>query len=135
MAMWKKIIVGLAVIIGVQVAVFACGSIYLFSGMCGSYPYKTVTSPNGEYKAVIYQFDCGATTGFSTQISVLEVGEEVPNESGNIFSSDGHPEQVAPDVTWVNEEHINVQKVPGVTVYTQEESWGLPWSSIKITYE
>lgn len=135
MAKWRKIVIGIISTIGLLLVMFAGGVIYLFSGMCGSYPYKRIHSPNGEYEAVIYQFDCGATTGFSTQISILEAGDKIPNESGNIFSSDGHPEQVAPDVTWVNENNLNIHKISSATVYNHEESWGWPWNSIKITYQ
>jgi hypothetical protein len=29
---------------------------------------------------VVFQRDCGATTGFSTQVSIIEIGEELPNQ-------------------------------------------------------
>ena len=35
----------------------------------------------------MFQRDCGATTGFSTQISILAAGEQ-PAASGNAFSAD-----------------------------------------------
>lgn len=44
-------------------------------------------SPDGRHDAVLYGRDCGATTGFSTQISVLDAGEQ-PTGSGNAFRAD-----------------------------------------------
>jgi hypothetical protein len=46
-----------------------------------------VEAPGGAHRAVLFQRDCGATTGFSTQLSVLRAGEE-PTESGNAFIAD-----------------------------------------------
>jgi hypothetical protein len=39
-------------------------------------------SPDGRRDAVMFQRDCGATTGFSTQISILDTGGQ-PAGSGN----------------------------------------------------
>ena len=40
---------------------------------CGNDLVKEVPSPNGKMKAVVFQRDCGATTGFSTQISLCHL--------------------------------------------------------------
>ena len=45
-------------------------------------------SPDGQYKAVLFVRDCGATTGFSTQVSLLRSDELVKNGSGNLFIAD-----------------------------------------------
>jgi hypothetical protein len=45
-------------------------------------------SPDGEKRLVVFQRDCGATTGFSTHASLLKSGETVPNEVGNVFIGD-----------------------------------------------
>lgn len=44
-------------------------------------------SPNKEFKAVIYQYDCGATTPFTTNVSVLAADEAIEYELGNVFSA------------------------------------------------
>jgi hypothetical protein len=54
--------------------------------LCTNVIVETLPSPNGELDAVLYQRDCGATTGFSTQVSVVPEGEEVVN--GNVLSAD-----------------------------------------------
>ncbi|HEX5605144.1 MAG TPA: hypothetical protein VFY96_01440 [Candidatus Binatia bacterium] len=45
-------------------------------------------SPDGTKKVVVFQRDCGATTDFSTQASLLATNEKLENEGGNVFSAD-----------------------------------------------
>jgi hypothetical protein len=135
MKVWKKLMISVASIVVIAFAVFAGAFIYIFDDMCGVTPHKRVVSPDGELEAVIYQFDCGATTGFSTQVSILETGEEIPVEPGNIFTSSGHPDQVAPDVLWVDRAHLNIRRKSGAEAYKAEASWGWPWNSVKVTFE
>jgi hypothetical protein len=58
------------------------------AGGCGNEILKEVRSPSGKTKAVVFQRDCGATTGFSTQVSVLRSDQQLPNEGGNVFVAD-----------------------------------------------
>jgi hypothetical protein len=39
-----------------------------------------IYSPNREFRAVVFQRDCGATTGFSTQVSVLAANQRFLTE-------------------------------------------------------
>ena len=59
--------------------------------MCGSYVFEEAYSPDNTYKAVVFQRDCGATTGFSTRVSILRSSKELPNKPGNVFAMDGPP--------------------------------------------
>ncbi|MCW3846421.1 hypothetical protein OF829_04160 [Sphingomonas sp. LB-2] len=47
-------------------------------------------SPDGKREAVLFDRNCGATTGFSTQISVLPAGA-APSGTGNAFIADSAP--------------------------------------------
>ena len=40
-------------------------------GFCGSSPVQLVQSPDNQHAVAVYARDCGATTGFSTHVSVL----------------------------------------------------------------
>ena len=60
----------------------------LFGDMCGNDIVQKVTSPDGEKLAYIFTRECGATTSPSTQLSILNKGENLSNESGNTFRSD-----------------------------------------------
>lgn len=57
------------------------------SDTCENSVAARVVSPDGQREAVMFQRDCGATTGYSTQISVLDNGE-TPAGGGNAFRAD-----------------------------------------------
>ena len=57
-------------------------------GRCGNDEVVRVPSPDAKFEAVVFQRDCGATTGFSTQVSVVTKGASLPNEAGNVFIAD-----------------------------------------------
>lgn len=58
--------------------------------MCGNDFIEAIPSPDGSKKVVVFQRDCGATTGLSTQASLLSRSEALSNNSGNIFTSDAN---------------------------------------------
>ena len=60
------------------------------SDSCGNDVLADVPSPSGERRAVVFQRDCGATTGFSVQVSILRRGKSLPNEAGNTFTADAN---------------------------------------------
>lgn len=88
MALWKKILVGLATLCLLFVGAVAIILARLADGMCGNEVLAEYPSPDGRLKAVVFQRDCGATTGFSTQVSILPVSSALENEGGNRFSAD-----------------------------------------------
>ena len=57
------------------------------SDICNNTVVDQNIAPGGEYRAVVFQRDCGATTGFSTQISISERNEKSPY-GGVIFIAD-----------------------------------------------
>lgn len=68
---------------------------FFFSDMCSNTIVNTSTSPNGKWQAVLFDRSCGATTGFSSQISLIRAGKELNNEAGNIYIADGYPKGYA----------------------------------------
>jgi hypothetical protein len=58
-----------------------------------------MSSPDDSLDAVVFRRDCGATTGLSTQISLLRKGTSLPNGPGNVFSADTNY-GVAPSAKW-----------------------------------
>jgi hypothetical protein len=60
----------------------------LFEDMCGNDLVQQIPSPNGEKEAYVFERSCGATTGFSPQLSILYMDDELQNESGNTFRTD-----------------------------------------------
>ena len=106
---------------------------------CGNELLGEARSPDGRLKAIVFQRDCGATTGFSTQISVLPIGEKLPNEVGNVFVADSN-HGVAPsgrgggpivEVRWLNEGELLIRHDSRARVFQSEQSLG----KVKIHYE
>lgn len=54
---------------------------------CGNVEIVRSLSPSGKLAAVMFNRHCGATTGFSTQISIVPMGEEAMG-IGNVFRAD-----------------------------------------------
>jgi hypothetical protein len=51
---------------------------------CGNTVVSSKEAPDARHSAVLFQRDCGTTTGFSTQISVLNAGKRLSG-AGNAF--------------------------------------------------
>ncbi len=58
------------------------------TGDCVNEILRIQYSPSKQLKAVVFQRDCGATTGFTTQISIISANSDLPNQAGNVFVSD-----------------------------------------------
>ena len=73
--------------------------IWSMPDLCGNDIGKEVLSPDGKLKAVVFERDCGATTDFSTQISLIKASQPLPHgSSGNVFAADSDHGNVGVDV-------------------------------------
>ena len=98
--------------IGILVALNGCDA------GCGNEVASAIESPLGSHIAVIFNRNCGATTGFNTQLSVLAKGDAVPNEAGNTFIADG---SLALRARWVSESELVVAGYQGAKIFKQEK--------------
>jgi hypothetical protein len=57
--------------------------------MCGNTIRYEQKSPGGKLKAVVFERDCGATTGLTTQVSIIAGNVILQNQSGNLFIAKG----------------------------------------------
>lgn len=105
---------------------------------CGNQVLQQVASPDGQFKAVIFERDCGATTGYSTQVSVLPSAAALSNDGGNVFvmnDSDGSARSGSSGLRvwtkWLGARHLKI-------VYGAEETafHNVPkYEDIAISYE
>jgi hypothetical protein len=133
----KKLLYALLIITIVLGSVYACMD-YFFGGMCGNQIVEEIPSPNKKLKAIIFTRDCGATTGFSTQLSILEIDDELENETGNTFILSDKAKGPVFDnggskikVIWVNDNSLTVYFDRRTDVGKQEEEV----EDIEVTYE
>ncbi|HEX8850515.1 MAG TPA: hypothetical protein VF761_13370 [Gemmatimonadaceae bacterium] len=94
---------------------------------CRNTILRDLPSPDGRRHAVVFTRDCGATTGFSTQVSILP-GTREPSGGGNVFTSDtdhdaapagagGGPAVV---VRWLDGRTVEIRYHPKARVFTRE---------------
>ena len=96
--------------------------------LCGNQIGYEEKSPSGKLKAVAFERDCGATTGFTTQISILPNNQKLPNEPGNLFIADG---DLKIRIKWEAEDKL-------VITYPRDAKVGLKretQSGISVRYE
>jgi hypothetical protein len=115
----RRILTVIAVVTGIPALLgamaFGCNEAVddFWEGMCGNDVLHEHVSPDGNLKVVVFQRDCGATTGFSTQASLLRAKKKLPSGPGNIFvaiSPPGVPRGPGGgpklDVRWVSPQHV-----------------------------
>jgi hypothetical protein len=103
----------------------------MFSGMCGKEQYITLLSPDKAHKAVVFQRDCGATTGFTTQVSVLDADQELENEGGNVLVSSGKPSELPLSLIWIDSTKLLVKGASEINPSTKNHN--VP--GVEIKYE
>ena len=78
MATWKKwvirVVIGLIVLAGVLFGLLVFALDRLADDMCGTTIYDRAISPDGNNQAVVFEVDCGATTGFNRHVSIVSSG-------------------------------------------------------------
>jgi hypothetical protein len=110
---------------GVVCVVFGAAAYILFgaydeivTGLCGTTICHVILAPGGKASAVTFERDCGATTSFSTQISIVP--------SGAVFSAEKYPALFAVrgnrDIIphWHGENEITIDVPRSEEVYRSE---------------
>ena len=106
--------------------------------LCANETLKTIQSPDGKRQAVVFRRDCGATTAYSTQVSIMASGVKLPNQGGNVFVADTDhgkaPEQEGGgpvvNVEWLDNKSLRVSYDSKDRVFHKETQQ----SGVLITY-
>jgi len=115
-------------------AILGAGFVLLertFSDLCGNEIFEEALAPDGKFKAVVFQRDCGATTDFSTQISVIPSDEALPNEAGNISVARGHPRDTHIEIHWSPPKNLVVRLKVGLAALKRKDAY----KGFSIVYE
>ena len=78
----------------------------LSEGLCSNTLFKEYPSPDASLKAVVFQRECGPSTGATTQVSLIEVDKSLENSAGNLLVLKGEPEKVAPAIAWKSRQEM-----------------------------
>ena len=108
--------------LAVAMALLSCTS------PCRNSIINQTASPNGAWKAVVFQRDCGATTGFTTQVSILSASESLPETKGNAFTADTDHGKAASgpgggpsvQVRWISDVEMEISHDSNARVFTRE---------------
>ena len=99
-----------------------------FSSLCKNNIIKSSDSPDKFWKVVLFERDCGATTDYSSQVSLLSAGATLEDEAGNIFIAESRSEGYA--LTWTDTKSILISGIKG-EIFKQE----LSKNGISIRYQ
>jgi hypothetical protein len=132
-----RIVVRISIAVVVICVIAAVAMIWIAGrGMCGNTILSESPSPDGRFRAIVFDRSCGAVShGSSTQVSVLARSEVLPNAAGDAFV--GHLDSgIGPvgtgdaevKVTWISKTDLQVayharsrvalarQAIAGITV-------------------
>jgi hypothetical protein len=133
MRKWVKVTILVASTF-IAVLAAACVALYFFFSslpdMCGNEVFQEVYSPSNKYKAVVFQRDCGATTGFSTQVSIINAKDVLENEGGNAYIANNHPNETKLKLTWLAEQSLEIGNSDPNAVTSNKEVKG-----VAVTYK
>jgi hypothetical protein len=69
-------------------SVFVINACFSSSGMCANVEQERLAAPDSLMDLVVFERDCGATTNWSTQVSIVKRGQALRDEPGNLFISE-----------------------------------------------
>lgn len=105
---------------------------------CNNVEIARAASPSGELTAVMFNRNCGATTSFSTQISIVAGGQEA-SDIGNIFRADtdhgkaqtGHWGGPWAEMKWLAPDRLTIRYAKGARLFEQQKAF----EDVEITFE
>lgn len=119
MTVITKYAIAVLLAIAISASFYACEKA-LMSGMCGNTVFAESQAPDGKLKAVVFGRSCGATDGGSTQISILPVSVDLPNESGNICVVSLFPQV---ELRWAGNNELVIAHHEGATFLNAVQSF------------
>ena len=111
MSRHMKLILQLAAISLSFVALTGCGA------TCGNEVSQAISSPSGHARAVVFNRDCGATTGFNTQVSIVSGVNVLSNDEGNALILAG---TIPLQIQWESDSVLRLDGLGSAKVFKQE---------------
>lgn len=99
----------------------------VFTPACSNTVLERVSAPGGGHDAVMFNRVCGAGDGFSTQVSVVTAGEDLPDLAGNALVAVDADEPAAwggpqVEITWLGATELELVVDDTATVSRQSAS-------------
>lgn len=89
-------------------------------------------SPDGQWKYVSFDRNCGATTGHNLQVSVFPASKPLANEAANAFIADDNhgATRFVAQPEWVSARELRITYSPKARIFKKESKVG----PISVTY-
>ena len=99
----------------------------LMYGCCENEPRSKHLSPDGTWKYVTFDRNCGATTGSNLQVTVLLASTPLTNEAGNAFiADDNHGEaSFVARLEWIAPHTLQITYSSKTRVFKKEPHVGV----------
>ena len=112
--------------------VFACLTLMIGCTNCENEDPVEHVSPNGQWKYVSFDRNCGATTGSNLQISVLPVSKSLSSGAANAFIADDNhgATRFVAQPEWMSDHLLRIAYSSKARVFKKEAKVG----SIDIEY-
>ena len=98
------------------------------SPSCANEVLGDVNSPTGNFRAVIFQRNCGATTGPNRQVSIIPSGTSLPDTAGNVLiigdSAGEALRALNVSTTWSDDSTLLVTYGSGARVFRKQTRLG-----------
>ena len=101
---------------------------------CENRVLSELAAPSRNARAVVFERSCGATTGFSAQVSILNASDALPESPGNIFDADsdkGAAKDMTVTVQWAAPHQLVVRYPARARVFRKETQA----NGVAVTYE
>lgn len=112
--------------------------------ICGSDFIEQSSSPNGNLKAIIFQYNCGATTSFSTKVAIVNSNVNIYDKAivkDSIFSADWNHNNRIPlnslnggpkiQVKWLSNQEVEIEYPSLARVHFAKSFLFFKWLKIK----
>jgi hypothetical protein len=90
---------------------------------CENRVLSEVPGPKGNREAIVFERSCGATTGFSTHVSVVNEFGQLRRSAGNVFAADsnhGAVKNFTVTVRWVAADQVVIRYPAQARVFKKE---------------
>jgi len=125
----NAIVILASCVVIVSIGLYAINT--LFSGKCVNRIFQEVLSPAGNYKAVLFETNCGVASSVSTQVSLMPTGEKLKNDGGSIYIIDGHPKERQMKLIWLGPKKLLIKNPSTLQPFKRETQY----KDIAIVYE
>lgn len=99
----QKVVRDISLFVVAPLVILGCLTAWMFAATkpaCSNGIVKQLASPDDKFTAVVFVRSCNNAPGFSSNISILVKDGILADGPGNLFISEGHPEQLGMDVQW-----------------------------------